>query len=239
MKTLIINGSPSGEKGKTWWALERFIQGMEKAGAQVSVLNLAGKNIHYCTGELACWFKTPSQCIHKDDMQAMLPMLTDVRALVLATPVYVDGMSGLLKNFIDRLVVGADPHLKLTHGHTRHVSKNNTIKQIALVSVCGYPELDNFSPLIHHVEAMCKNFEADFSGAILRPQAPALDVAKIYHPLKYRSISNATKQAGQEFIRDGEIKADTADLAAQEIFPQEEYIKAANKEFDKVLKARP
>jgi multimeric flavodoxin WrbA len=238
MKVLVINGSPSGERGKTGWVLERFIEGMKEAGAETVIVNLAGKKIHHCTGELSCWFKTPGQCIHKDDMGEILPLLSDADYFVLATPVYVDGMTGLMKNFIDRLVPIAEPFFELRNGHTRHTGRKgyNGLTHAALVSVCGFPEMDNFDPLVFHIKAICKNMNAKFAGAVLRPAAPGLDAAKYYHPMKTHSVANAIKKAGAEFIKEGRISDETAKNVSAELFSAKDYIEGGNREFEKKLK---
>lgn len=238
MKVLVINGSPSGERGKTWWVLERFIEGMKEAGAETVVVNLAAKKIHHCTGELSCWLKTPGQCIHKDDMGEILPLLADADYFVLATPVYVDGMTGLLKNFVDRLVPIAEPFFEVRDGHTRHIGRKGykDLTHVALVSVCGFPEMDNFDPLISHIKAICKNMNSKFAGAVLRPAAPGLDASKYYHPLKTHAVSGAIKKAGVEFIRNGQIADETAKSISAELFSAEDYQKEANKAFEKKLK---
>jgi len=235
MKVLAINGSPSGTKGKTWWVLERFINGIREAGAEVTTVNLAGKKIHHCTGEFACWFKTPGKCIHNDDMAEILPMFGDAQALVIATPVYVDGMTGLLKNCIDRMVPIAEPFFETRNGHIRHSIRQNSPSRIALVSVCGFPEIDNFDPLIHHIQAICRNMNAEYAGAVIRPAAPALKAASVYHPFKTHAVSTAVKKAGQEFIQNGKISDETSKAVAAELFSIEEYMKVANKKFEEML----
>ncbi len=236
MKVLVVNGSPSGERGKTWWVAKRFVDGMKDAKAEVTIVHLQGKKIHHCTGELACWLKTPGKCIHKDDMDFILPFFYEVEAVVLASPVYVDGMTGLLKNFVDRLVPTVEPFFEIRNGHIRHPARNTKISRVALVSVCGFPEMDNFDPIVHHVRAICRNMNAKFAGAVLRPAAPALDAAKIFHPFKTWDVSGAIKKAGIEFVQDGEISDETAATAAMEIFSAEDYKREANKSFEKALK---
>ena len=236
MKVLVINGSPSGTKGKTWWVLERFIKGMQEAGADVTIIHLAEKKIHPCTGELACWFKVPGKCTHNDDMNEILLKYEDAEALVVATPVYVDGMTGILKNCMDRLVPTVEPFFELREGHTRHPKRLNSPSRLALVSVCGFPEIDNFGPLVHHIQAICRNMNATYAGAVLRPAAPGLNASAIYHPFKTRAVSNAIKNAGVEFIRDGMISDETSKACSAEVFSAEQYINGANREFEKILK---
>jgi len=236
MKILAINGSPSATNGRTWWVLSRFISGMEEAHAKVTTIQLAHKKIHHCTGELACWFKTPGKCIHNDDMNEILPLFQDADAVVFASPVYVDGMTGLLKNCIDRIVPIAEPFIELRDGHARHPKRNGGPSKVALVSVCGFPELDNFDPLVHHIQAISRNLNAVFAGSVLRPAAPGIDAAGIFHPFKIRKVSAAIKTAGVEFVRDGKISNETAKAVATELFTIEEYKDGANREFEKALK---
>ena len=236
MKFTAINGSPRASNGVTWWVLEKFIQGIEDAGEKVQVINLADKKIHHCTGELACWFKTPGKCIHKDDMGEILAGLAPTENLIIATPVYVDGMTGLMKNFFDRIVPCADPHFEMRNGHLRHLERGSIkIKRVALVSVCGFFELDNFNPLVEHIKAICKNMNAEFSGAVLRPAGPMFPEIPTIHPLffKLRALTKAIKQAGNEFASSGKISAETASAISADVITKEDYFKRANEYFDK------
>lgn len=239
MKILAINGSPKGTRGTTWWVLEKFLKGVAEAGGEARVIHLAEKKIRSCTGELACWFKTPGRCIHLDDMEEILGAGAGAEALVLATPVYVDGMTGLLKNCIDRMVPIVDPHILLEDGHCRHPSRGRfAIARVALVSTCGFFEPDNFDPLVTHVRAICRNLHADFAGAVLRPAAPLFPEIPTIHPLffKIRAVTKAMQQAGREFASAGKISDEATRAAAAEIIPRETYLEHANRAFDGYLK---
>lgn len=237
MKILAINGSPSGKNGATWWVLEKFLDGVRDAGHEPEVIHLAGKKIHYCTGELACWTKTPGKCIHKDDMEEILNQMKTAEAVVLATPVYVDGMTGLLKNCLDRTVPIAEPYFEMRDGHCRHAAHESVTKRVALVSVCGFHELDNFGPLVEHTKAVCRNMNAEFAGAVLRPAAPMFPHMPTIHPLffKIRAVTKAIRKAGNEFGRDGKISGETTTMAAAEVITKEQYAEQANKHFAKAL----
>jgi multimeric flavodoxin WrbA len=236
MKIIALNGSPRGVKGMTWWTLEKFLKGAEEAGAEALAIHLAEKRIHHCTGELACWLKTPGRCIHRDDMEGILAEVAAADALVLATPVYVDGMTGLLKNCLDRMVPIADPHFEVRDGHLRHIPRGRAPNLVALVSVCGFSELDNFDPLLAHVKAVCRNMNAQFGGAVLRPAAPMIPFAPFLHPFKTHAVSKAVKRAGEEFARDGRISAEAQAEAGAEIVSRDSYLEHANKYFDKLLR---
>jgi multimeric flavodoxin WrbA len=98
---LAFNSSPRKEKGFTDMVLRRFLAGAEAEGADTEVVYLAEKKIADCVGCTYCWFKTPGTCFQKDDMGMLLPKIASADVLVAATPLYVDGMSGPLKNFFD------------------------------------------------------------------------------------------------------------------------------------------
>ena len=238
MKILAINGSPSGTGGSTWWVMEKFLKGAEEAGASVDIVQLVGKKIHHCTGELACWFKTPGRCIFRDDMEGVISKIGASDALVLASPVYVDGMTGLMKNCIDRLVPSVDPHFELRDGHCRHPGRGMAgIKNLAFISTCGFFEIDNFDPIVAHAKAICKNLGANFSGALLRPAAPMFPSLPTIHPLffKIRAVTKAIHKAGTEFASGGSISEETAREASADLITKEKYFEEANKWFDKKL----
>jgi putative NADPH-quinone reductase len=235
MKIFIVNGSPRGTNGYTHKLIELFAEGAREAGASVTIEQLAQKKIHQCTGELACWTKTPGECIHKDDMAQLLPQMTEADGVVFASPVYVDGMTGLLKNFLDRCVPMAQPFFEMRDGHIRHPSRHGSPQRMALISVCGFIEMDNFDPIVNHIEAICKNFNSEYAGAVLFPAAPAWDAVKFLHPFKFRKVKAAIRTAGEQFVQSGSIDEETAKVIAQPLFTAEQYVDAANKEFKKKI----
>ncbi len=111
MKAIAINGSPKMDGGNTALVLNPFLEGMKEAGAEVEVLYTKRLSINPCQGDYICWLKTPGKCIHEDDMEMVLPKLAGADIWVFATPVYVDGMSGPMKNFIDRMLPLVEPFL--------------------------------------------------------------------------------------------------------------------------------
>lgn len=235
MNIFIVNGSPRGTHGYTQKVLELFAEGARTAGAEVTIEQLAQKKIHHCTGELACWFKTPGKCIHDDDMESLLKQFSKADGVVFASPVYFDGMTGLMKNFSDRCVPLVHPFLELRDGHIRHPKRYDKAQRVALISGCGFSEMDNFDPLVHHVQAMCKNMNATYAGAVLYPAMPAMDAMKFIHPLKLRKIKAAIRSAGEQFVKSGSIKKETSEAIAQPLFTSEQYVDVANKEFKKKI----
>jgi len=226
MKVLAINGSPTTDKGITGRILSLFVEGMRGAGVEIDLVNLAEKDVSPCQGCLdVCLFKTPGVCCQKDDMTQLLDMQRKSDLVVYATPVYLDGMTGLMKNFIDRSLPLLQGFLEFRGGHLRHPTHDGKRRKMAVVSTCGLAEMDNFAPLLAHFQAIARNMDMDYLGAIVRPAGVILDLAL---PEKLESIYNAIRTAGREIITTGKIPKEIYEAAAEEIMPPEEFMDIAN-----------
>jgi multimeric flavodoxin WrbA len=60
-------------------------------------------NILLCRGCRACFDHGEEACPLHDDLPLIRSRMDDADALILASPVYVDDVSGLVKNWMDRL----------------------------------------------------------------------------------------------------------------------------------------
>ncbi len=235
MKVVAISSSPNMDKSNTSVILTPFLDGMREAGAEVELLYTRKLKINPCQGEFHCWIKTPGRCFQKDDMQLVLQKLTEADILVLATPLYVDGMTGPMKNLVDRMLPFLEPFFELRDGHCRHPARRDTTHgKIALVSNCGFWEMDNFDALVAHVKALCKNAGMEFAGALLRPQGPALKpMLDMGAPLN--DILEVCREAGSQLVNDGEMFTTTLDIVSRELLPLEMYVQIANDGFQRQL----
>jgi Multimeric flavodoxin WrbA len=108
MKITFICGS-NRKNGNTDAMLEMLADALAaKAGergmaVESEVIHLGGKHIEMCSGCRACFERGEAACPHKDDIASLAASMQACDLLVLASPVYVDDVSGLMKNFIDRL----------------------------------------------------------------------------------------------------------------------------------------
>lgn len=238
MKVLAFNSSPSKDKGNTALILNPFLEGMKEAGADVEVLYTKDLNINPCQGKFTCWLKTPGECFQKDDMQQVYPKLkADV--IVHASPIYVDGINGPLKNLIDRCIPVAEPFVELRDGHCRHPLRNKTgtnAGKVVLVSTCGFWEMDNFEPAIFHMKAACKNMNRTFAGALVRPCAHAFQ-AMLAMGAPVKDIPEAAKEAGRQLVKDGEMSEETLNIISRELIPLETFIQMSNKTFEQLIEA--
>lgn len=228
MKAVIINGSPNGSKGNTGLILNPFCEGMEAAGAEVRTFLVKDMDVKPCLGEYYCWTKSPGQCFQDDDVETLIPEVLKADVLVLATPLYVDGMTGTLKMVMDRMIPAVHPLIELRHDHCRH-SRRNSVPQakLVLVSNCGFWELDNFDALVHHAKAVSANFDMTFAGALLRPHGHAFK-AMLAHNAPVTDIVEAAKTAGQQLVQTGQIDETLLNTISRPLLPRDEFIAIAN-----------
>ena len=238
MNVIALNGSPRKNNGNTSLILNPFIEGMIEAGADVELYYVDDLKIKPCHGDLACWTKTPYICPLDDDMAWLNPEIAEADILVLASPVYCDGFTGPMKMLMDRMMPNVLPFMELREGHTRHqMCSGSTSRKIALVSNCGLWEMDNFNVIVAHTKAFCRNANAEFAGALLRPHGEAMKRV-IEMDLPIYDILDAAREAGRQVVKDGRISEETSSKVSRELISRDVYIQKANEMFEKMLKDR-
>lgn len=103
-KILLVNGSPR----KYGWSFELLVaaeKGVEDAGGEAEIIHLIDYNIKPCIGcvsddQLACRFPC---VIEDDDFNEIGEKILESDGLIISTPLYWYSVSGILKNFIDRM----------------------------------------------------------------------------------------------------------------------------------------
>ena len=102
MKVLILNGSPRA-KGNTSQMVQALREGLQTAGHDFNVVNVARMDIHGCLACEYCHGKGQGQCVQKDDMQGIYPLLAEAEVLVLAAPIYYFTLSAQVQAPIQRI----------------------------------------------------------------------------------------------------------------------------------------
>ncbi len=102
MNVLILQGSPRAT-GNTAWMAEEFRVIAEKAGHQVTIVNVARKKIAGCLACEYCHGKGNGACIQKDDMQELYPLMAQAEVIVLAAPIYYFTLCAQLQTVIQRM----------------------------------------------------------------------------------------------------------------------------------------
>lgn len=104
VKILLINGSPR-KYGGVYKLLKVAEKGVVDAGGEPEIIHLYDYNIKPCIGcvsdkQLACKFPC---IIGDDDFNKIGEKILESHGLIIGTPIYWYSVSGVLKNFIDRM----------------------------------------------------------------------------------------------------------------------------------------
>ena len=102
MKNILIISSSPRKNGNTQILCEQFKKGAQEKGHNVNIIRIMDKNIGFCCACDTC-MKNGGICILKDDMSFIIELFQKTDRLVLATPVYFEGISAQMKIFIDRM----------------------------------------------------------------------------------------------------------------------------------------
>lgn len=126
IKLLAISASPR-KNGNTQFILEKAVECMEdqKFPVELITYSFSGKKMESCMGCLAC-YKNGGNCVIKDSFETIRKLWKEADCILYCTPVYVAGIPGQLKNFIDRLS-NADYGLDIRG--TRHMKTIGVIAQ--------------------------------------------------------------------------------------------------------------
>lgn len=227
MKVMAINSSPrTGGESRSEKLLSLLVDGMRQEGADVGVSNLREYNIKFCQGCYNCWTKTPGVCIHKDDMSRILyPKLLESDIVVYSTPLYHRTFTANLKAFIERTLPASLPYLESDDHRTHHPARNK-FPDVAMLSVAGFPELEEFKLLSDLAQY---NFNTSNCRLIAEIYGPG---SQAFSQPMYRDVAAdiyvAVKTAGQEIIRDGKVADQTMARITQPFQEKSKMIQTSN-----------
>lgn len=108
------------------------------------MISLKDKDINYCLGCSACTNKLKDYCIIKDDMKEIYEDIIQAEKIIIASPIYMNFITGKLKNLIDRLNPYSS-HSEILNG-----------KKIYLILTGQLDEEEN--------EEICNNINKYFKG---------------------------------------------------------------------------
>lgn len=114
VRTLGIVGS-SRTQGNTARLVGSILDGARKAGSTIHCLNLADYDIQPCRG-CPCYVQSPKlPCIITDDLYSVGEQMARADLIIVSTPIYWYGPSGLFKTFLDRWVALPQSVFEDTH----------------------------------------------------------------------------------------------------------------------------
>lgn len=101
MKKVIVISTSLRVGSNSDMLADKFTEGALHAGHDVEKISLAGKNISFCRGCLAC--QKLGRCVIDDDANGIMQKVLNADVVVWATPIYYYEMSGQMKVMIDRM----------------------------------------------------------------------------------------------------------------------------------------
>lgn len=240
MRITIFNGSPHKAQGNTHIMVEAFTTGAREAGAEVEHIFLADKEIKPCTGCLDCWLQTPGSCSYRDAMDELLPKIVASDVVGFATPLYVDNVSGIMKNFMDRMIPIVDPHMEPDEqGETRHVRIHEKPRYVLAISNCGFPEQSHFEVLRVLFRRVARNMDCRLLAEIYRGGGPLLSAADPNLLPFVEQYKVLLHKAGKEAVTNLGLSHDTVERLEQPLLPITDYPQVyrqrTNQRFDQRL----
>lgn len=106
MYVIAINGSPRNS-WNTATLLKKALEGAASAGARTELVHLYGLDFKGCHSCFACKRKgrdVSGGCTVKDGLSEVLRKVQTCDVLLLGSPIYLGGITGIMKAFLERLV---------------------------------------------------------------------------------------------------------------------------------------
>lgn len=239
MRVTVFNGSPRGRKSNSHLIVEPLLEGAREAGARTEEVFLIEKDIKYCRGCFTCWGQTPGICAVKDDMPALMDLSLESDYMGMASPVYNMYMTGLLKNFSDRFLPLATPHIHRTDdGGFYHQGRVHRFPRQFFMFNSGFPGEHNFE-LVEHFVSIVKRGGADrVALEIYRNCGEALGIVADEEPAIARRMNDfreALREAGREMVAEGRVSRETVEQLHLPLMTDDEYMAGANRYWDQTL----
>jgi NAD(P)H-dependent FMN reductase/putative sterol carrier protein len=222
MKVLALNGSPRKRVSATSRILEALLAGMKDAGAETTLVHLAGLDLQACVGCYTCWAATPGECIHRDrdGMAGLMAAWREADVVVFGTPLYHFSMTGLMKTFFDRLLPEVEPWLvqdPRAPSQTSHPRRHRGPQRAFLVSPCGFPDAEQFAPLVHTFRYIAERHHWTWMGELLRTGAEPLSRTALV--TMFEPYFAEVRRAGAALVQEGRIPDALAEALGRDLFP--------------------
>jgi len=229
MKILAINGSYRGDRGYTRFLIDKLFQGATEAGAKCQVLTLSCLKINRCRACSQCQTaELRHKCVYdgKDDVQMIFNQMAEADIIVYATPVYVFGMSGLLKTLLERLYGHGDSSdLRISKSGLMFHQIDDAICSKSFVTLVCCNNLENETPrnALAYFRTFSRFSDAPQVGALIRNggrlSGYGQDPECMKQISKISKVYAAYELAGRELVTEGHIRRSTERQANQEIIP--------------------
>ena len=224
MKILVLNGSPKRDKSDTLRITRAFLDGMNDASAQeIHIIHVIDKHIEPCTGCFAC-MRGGGDCVHNDDMQAILEEILASDLLIWSFPLYCYGMPAPLKALLDRTLPLSSMAMRKVGERYEHVEQADfSHLRYLMICGCGFPNSrHNFEPAI-------AQFRLCFPGRhpiLTVPESPMFSAPEAAVVTEPRLA--LVRKAGHQFARTREIAPELIAEIGTPMIPEEQYAAIVN-----------
>jgi multimeric flavodoxin WrbA/putative sterol carrier protein len=206
---VVFDGGPRNDKySKTTFMAKYFCKGAKEAGANIEYIKLKEKKINHCDGCYICWTKTPGECIHKDDMTELRKKYREADLVVFASPLYIFNVTGIFKNFMDRLLPVLKPYMLISEqGHTMHPDRYPELGEQGFVvfSAAGFPDVQhNFDGLTGMFRMWDSHNENMYMMGEFYLTAAEIIAQPVYRKRKEK-IAETCYNAGKQVVSEGKI----------------------------------
>jgi len=215
---VVLDGGPRNAKySKTTFMVDNFIEGAKHAGANVETFKLKNYKINHCTGCYTCWTKTPCECIFKDDMTMLRKKYREADMVVFASPLYIFNVTGIMKDFMDRLLPILKPYMLMDKkGYIKHPDRfpEKGEQGFVVFSAAGFPDIDhNFDGL----EAMYRMWDSHNENMYLMGEffmTAAEVIVQTVFSQRNHNIKIVCQKAGEQVVKEGKIDKEFMQLVS-------------------------
>ena len=224
MKILVLNGSPKRDKSDTMHITRAFLDGMNEASPQdVHIVNIIDSHIEFCTGCFTCK-RNGGECIHNDEMRALLDEVLESDILLFSYPLYAYGMPAPLKAFIDRTMPLSSMAMKKQGDRYVHVGQTDySHLRYTMICGCGFPNSkQNFEPAVAQFKLMFPNNHTIIT-ILENPMFNASEAAEVTVPRL-----ELVRRAGKQYAGTGKIDDKLLAEICSPMIPEDVYATICN-----------
>ncbi len=236
MKILALNGSHRGRRGLTQALLDLMAEGAREGGAELETIVLSERDLRRCLGCEACQAEGgPRRCVFdgKDEAQVILNAMRGADILVFATPIYIFGMSSLLKTLIERVNSACDTRdIRVSRSGLifHQIDAELCSKPFVLVAPFGNIEAETPRSLVEYFRSYSRFMDAPMLAALPRSGAflleEAVKSAGAAIPPVMAAALGAFREAGFDLARRGRISTAIVRRATRSVVPMPRPVRA-------------
>lgn len=226
MRILAVNGSHRGSRGATQHLIDLLWDGAREAGAEFETVVLSKHKLQRCLGCFACATRHPLRCVYegKDEVASIYQRMREADLLIYATPIYVFGISSLLKAFLERFMSTAtceDFRVAQSGLLFHHIDRALCSKPFVALVCCDNLEDETPRNAVEYFRTFSRFMDAPLAGTLVRHTAQGLMQAREPSGAnrfpRAADVFAAYRQAGRELALHGKVARSTEKRASRSI----------------------